>query len=114
MKQMILKVDDDFTEFPKGLKLSTCGQLVDSRSYYNKILILVLSPYGTLELGDKFEEFELNWEVIAVEDEPLNLDEILPYMNDIPEYDEEGKDIGSYPFRDLSAIQTFTSHKWTI
>jgi len=114
MKQMILKVGDDFTEVPKGLDLSAVGQLVGSKSWYNKILILVLSPYGTLELGDKLEELELNWEVVAIEDEPLSLDEISPYMNDIAVRDEEGKQIDEIPFSDLSTIQTFAGHNWTL
>ena len=114
MKQMILKVGDDFTEFPKELKLATAGQLVGSRSYYNKILVLALSPCGILELEDQFEALELNWEVLAIEDEPLNLEEISPYMNDILEFDEEGEAIGSDPFSDLSTIQTYAGHQWTI
>ena len=114
MKQMILKVGDDFTEMPKGLNLSTAGQLVGSRSYYNKILVLALSPYGILELEDQFAEFELNWEVLAIEDEPLSLEELSPFMNDILEYDDEGEAIGSDPFSDLSTIQTYAGHQWTI
>lgn len=111
MKQMILKVDDDFIGFPEGLNLSTCGQVVGSKSWDNKIIILVLSPYGTLELGDKFEEFDLNWEVVAIEDEPLSIDEILPYMLDIPMFDNVGE-VDSVPFSDLSTVQTFAGHKW--
>ena len=115
MKQMILKVEDDLIEIPKDLNLSWINSLlVGSRSYYNKMLILVLSDSGILELEDKFEELNLPWSVIAIEDEPLNIDEISPYMNDVPVFDEEGKQVDSIPFNDLSTIQTFSGHKWVI
>ncbi len=114
MKQMILKVGNDFTEVPKGLNLSTAGQLVGSKSWYNNILILVLSPLGILELEDKFEELELDWEVVAIEDEPLNLNEISSYMNDVVIYDEEGEEIDSNPFSNLSTITNFAGHNWKL
>jgi len=126
MKQMIIKVDDDFAGFPEGLKLSTCGQLVGSRSYYNKILILVLSPYGILEIGNKLDdlktraiemgepEIDFDYSVIAIEDEPLDIDEFANYMNDISVLDDEGEQIDSVEFSDLSTIQTFAGHQWTL
>lgn len=115
MKQMILKVDDDLIEMPKALNLSWLNSpLVGSRSYYNKILILILSDSGILELEDKFEELNLSWSVIAVEDEPLNIDEFLPYMNDVPVFDEEGGQVDSIPFNDLSTIQTFAGKRWIL
>jgi len=115
MKQMILKVGDDVTEMPKGLNLSWDKKLlVGSKSWYNKILILVLSPYGTLELGDKFKELGLDWEVIAVEDEPLNFEEFKSYMNDISVLDDEGYQLDDVPFDDLSTIQTFAGKRWTL
>jgi len=78
------------------------------------VLVLALSDMGALALGDKFEELSLSWEVIAVEDEPLNIDEFQSYMNDIIQYDEEGEEIGSNPFSDLSTIQTFAGKRWTL
>ena len=112
MKQMIIKVGDDFSETVKGLSIN--GQLTNSRSYYNKILVLALSPLGILELGDKFVELELDWEVVAIDDEPLNLNEFDNYMNDIIVRDEEGEEIGSDPFSDLSTIQTFSGKSWKL
>lgn len=114
MKQMIVKVDDDFTDIPEGLNLQTAGQLVGSKSWYNKILILCVSPLGTLALGDQFDNLGLGWEIIAVEDEPLNGDEFTSYMNDIIETDEEGEQVGSVPFSDVSTIQTFAGKRWTL
>ena len=114
MKQMIIKVGDDFTETPKGLNLSIHGQLVGSKSWYNKILVLALSPCGTLELEDKFEALELNWEVVAVDDQPLNIDEFTNYMNDVITYDDEGEQINSTPFSDLSTLQRFSGKRWML
>lgn len=115
MKQMILKVDDDITEIPEGLNIQWLnGLLVGSRSFYNKILILVVCDYGVLELGDKFEELALNWSVIAVDDEPLNIDEFAPYMDDLPVLDDEGLQVDSVPFNDLSTIQTFAGKNWML
>lgn len=128
MKQMILKVDDDLVEIqeelgmpkltqsfiPKELNISWSNQpLVGSRSYYNKILILVLSPCSTSEQGDKFKELDLNWEIVATEDEPLSLEELSPYMNDIPVFDE-GELVEEVPFSDLSTVQTFAGKRWTL
>lgn len=99
MKQMILKIDDDVTEMPPELNINWLNtRMVGTRSYYNKMIILILSPVGVLELEDKFEELDLNWSVIAVEDEPINQDEILPFMEQIT--DLTGK------------LQTFAGHLW--
>lgn len=114
MKQMIIKVDDDFTEIPEGLDLQTAGQLVGSKSWYNKILVLALSDLGILELEGRFEELELSWSIVAIEDEPLDIDEFQSYMNDIIEFDEEGEEIGSNPFSDLTSIQTFAGKSWLV
>jgi len=114
MKQMIIKVDDDFTEIPEGLNLQTVGQLVGSKSWYNKILILAMSDLGIMELEDQFSEFELSWSVVAIEGEPLNLEEFTSYMNDTVELDEEGEEVSSNPFSDLSTIQTFAGRKWQL
>lgn len=112
MKQMIIKVDDDYSETVEGLSIH--GQLVGSKSWYNKILVLALSDCGILELEDQFEALNLSWSVVAIEDEPLNLEEFTSYMNDIIEFDEEGEEVGSNPFRDLSTIQTFAGHYWML
>ena len=107
MKQMIVKVDDDF-EIPEGLSLQTVGQLVGSKSWYNKILILCISDLSVDELSDA------GFDVIAIEDEPLDIEEFTSHMNDIPEFDEEGEEIDSNPFSDLSSIQTFSGKRWTL
>lgn len=112
MKQMILKVPDDYTETVEGLSIH--GQLIGSKSWYNKILVLALSDSGILELEDKFEELELSWSVIAIEDEPLNLEEFTSYMNDIAVFDDEGEQVSEIPFNDLSTIQTFAGKRWTL
>lgn len=111
MKQMIIKLDDDYSETVKGLHIH--GQLTGSKSWYNKVLVLALSDKGILELEDQFEELELSWSVIAIEDEPLNLEEFKSYMNDIIEYDEEGQETSAKEFFDLSTIQTFAGRKWS-
>ncbi len=102
MKQMIIKVNDDYSQTVEGLSIH--GQLVGSRSFYNKILVLAMSDLGMLEIGDKFEQLELDWEIIASEDEPLNADEFTNYMNDV----------GEESFSDLSTIQTFAGKRWTL
>ena len=112
MKQMIIKVDDDYSETVEGLSIHS--QLVGSKSWYNKILVLALSDCGILELEDKFEALELSWSVVAIEDEPLNLDEFTNYMSDVIKYDEEGEQVSRKPFSDLATIQTFAGKNWII
>ena len=108
MKQMIIKVDDDFEGIPEGVNLQTAGQLVVSKSWFNKILILCVSNLTVSELEDA------GFSVIAIEDEPLSFDEFDNYMNDIIETDEEGEEVGSIPFSDLSTIQTFAGKQWQL
>jgi len=112
MKQMIIKLDDDYTETVEGLSIH--GQLVGSKSWFNKILVLAQSDLTESELSDLFAELELSWDIIAVEVEPLDGDEFTNFMNDILEFDEEGEEINSAEFSDLSIIQTFAGRKWTL
>ena len=105
MKQMIIKIDDE-AEIPEGV--NSAGQLVGSKSWYNKKLILALSDLTIEELED------LDLSVIAIEGEPLSLSGFESYMNDILEFDEEGEETGSVPFSDLSTIQTFAGRKWQL
>ena len=105
MKQMIIKIDDE-AEIPEGV--NSAGQLVGSKSWYNKKLILALSDLTIEELED------LDLSVIAIEGEPLSLSGFESYMNDILEFDEEGEETGSNPFSDLSTIQTFAGRKWQL
>ena len=105
MKQMIIKIDDD-ADIPEGVQ--SAGQLVGSKSWYNKKLILALSDLTVSELED------LDLSVVAIEGEPLSVDGFESYMNDILEFDEEGEEIGSSPFSDLSTVQTFAGRKWQL
>ena len=107
MKQMILKIDDE-AETPKGV--NSAGQLVGSKSWYNKKLILALSDLTVEELED------LDLSVVAIEGEPLSVDGFESYMNDIIIFDEEGEELSSDTFRhsDLETIQTFAGRKWQL
>lgn len=101
MKQMILKIDDDVTELPSELNVTWLNtRMVGTRSFYNKIIILILSPVGILELEDKIEGLDLTWSVLATEDEPINQSEILPFIDDESVGDLIGK------------LQTFSGHRW--
>lgn len=106
MKQIILKVDDDFSGIPEGLNINTVGRLVGSKSWFNKILILCLSDLSVSELENA------GYSVVGVEGEPLILGDLSSYMIDIIETDEDGKEISNNPFSDLKTIQTFAGRKW--
>jgi len=114
MKQMIIKVDDDFISVPEGLALQTAGQLVGSKSWYNKILILCVSSLSAPELEAEFLALDLSWSVVAIEGESLSLPEFKNYMSDIIEFNEDGEEISSSLFSDLSTIQTFAGKRWTL
>ena len=112
MSQLIIKLPDDYTETVEGLSIH--GQLVGSKSWFNKILVLAQSNLTESELSDLFSELELSWDIIAVEGEALDGDEFTNFMNDILEFDEEGEEIGSSAFSDLSTIQRYAGKNWTL
>lgn len=108
MKQMILKIDDDLTpeELP-GVIISQ-GQMVGTKSYYNKILILVLSSYEPDAIKDLFE-----CSVLAVEGEKIDQEPILKFMMPWRAIDNEGNEIDPIPETDMTGrIQTIAGHHW--
>lgn len=98
MKQMILKIDDDLTSEEIPATIMSHGQLIGTKSYYNKILILVLSPIEPDDIEDLFE-----CSVLAVEGKAIDQKPILKFMIDID--DEDVTDV-------TGKLQTFAGRNW--
>ncbi len=55
----------------------------------------------------------LDWEVLAEEKKQIDQTKLLPYMLNLPVFDEEGEQTGSEPVTDLTnKLQTFAGKKW--
>lgn len=138
MKQMILKIDEeaDFSLMPDLLKQAIAegniqwpqSQMVSTKSYYGKKLILVLTSLSKdtlnqwLTIGypcminkvEKIVDFKLNWKILAVEGEVVDQSKILPFMVDLPRFNEQGEIIGYEEVVDLTGkLQTFSGREWT-
>lgn len=123
MKQMILKIDDDadFSEMPEDLqemiRLTKItwpqSQLIGTKSYYNKRLILILSPIEKDLIEALFIKFDLNWTILAVEGEAVDQDPLLGFMVDSLVFNEDGDQTGTEEITDLTGkLQTFAGHMW--
>lgn len=98
MKQMILKIDDDLAPEELPAAIMSQGQVIGTKSFYNKILILILTSSEPDELEELFE-----CSVLAVEGEKLNQSKILSFMLDVD--DEDVTDI-------TGKLQTFAGRSW--
>jgi len=114
MKQMILKIDDDadINLMPEDLRKAISktkiqwpqGQLIGTKSYYNKRLILILSPIEPEEIESLFDDFDLAWSILAVEGEIVDQKPILKFMEDV-----DGEDVTDI----TGKLQIFAGHLWT-
>lgn len=114
MKQMILKIDNDadFDLMPEELRVTITqtkiqwpqGQMIGTKSYYNKRLILILSPIEPEAIESLIDDFDLNWSLLAVEGETIFQKSLLGFMLD--EDDEDVTDV-------TGKLQTFAGHSWS-
>ena len=122
MKQMILKIDDDADfdlmdeELQETIKQSKIswpqGQMIGTKSYYNKRLVLILSPIEPEAILSLCDEFDLNWSILAVEGEKIDQAPLLGFMSDLPVFDD-GEQIGVKEVLDLTGkLQTFAGRNW--
>ena len=100
------------------------GRLVDTGVYLGKELRLINADIDATTLNavtnnDLFDEdgnqygFDLDWEVLAVENETVDQSVLLNYWLDKPVFDDEGDIIGTEPVSDLTGkIQTWAGKSW--
>jgi len=100
------------------------GRLVDTGVYEGKELRLINADIDAVTLNavtnnDLFDEdgnqygFDLDWEVLAVENETVDQSVLLNYWLDKPVFDDEGDIIGTEPVSDLTGkIQTWAGKSW--
>ena len=134
-RQMILKVDADYDldDLPDIVKEATGKgaiqwpehQMIGTRTYYSKRLLLIMTVLTRGELTswlngaypsrDGDVDLGLNWKILAVEGEEIeDQAPILNFIEDIILYDENGDQIGTEPVTDLTGIlQIYAGHSWT-
>jgi len=100
------------------------GRLVDTGVYLGKELRLINAEIDAATLNavtnnDLFDEdgnqygFDLDWDVLAVENETVDQSVLLNYWIDKPVFDDEGDIIGTEPVSDLTGkIQTWAGKSW--
>ena len=100
------------------------GRLVDTGVYLGKELRLINADIDATTLNavtnnDLFDEdgnqygFDLDWEVLAVENETVDQTELIDYWLDKPVFDDEGEIIGTEAVTDLTGkIQTWAGKSW--
>lgn len=131
---LILEIDEgaDFESMPQDLKdaISEAGiewphcRLTGTGPVLGRELILVDSKISKADLIDRmntdtFDEegkqikFNLGWEVVACEGEPVDQVALLPYFLDVPILDGEGNQIGLQPVTDITGkLQRWAGKKW--
>ena len=100
------------------------GRLVDTGVYEGKELRLINADIDATTLNavtnnDLFDDdgnqygFDLDWDVLAVENETVDQSVLLNYWIDKPVFDDEGDIIGTEPVSDLTGkIQTWAGKSW--
>ena len=100
------------------------GRLVDTGVYLGKELRLINADIDAATLNavtnnDLFDEdgnqygFDLDWDVLAVENETVDQSVLLNYWIDTNVFDDEGEIIGTEPVSDLTGkIQTWAGKSW--
>ena len=100
------------------------GRLVDTGVYLGKELRLINADIDATTLNavtnnDLFDDdgnqygFDLDWDVLAVENETVDQSILLNYWIDKPVFDDEGDIIGTEPVSDLTGkIQTWAGKSW--
>ena len=128
LKQMIVEIDEltEFNELSDELQqliTEGCiqwpqGQLHRSNVVDGKRLILILShvPKDQLEdwITNGYNEVDLgiSWRILAHEDEVIEQEEILPYIQDDISYNEDG-DVIFTPVMDLAGkLPTWSGRNW--
>jgi hypothetical protein len=100
------------------------GRLVDTGVYLGKELRLINADIDATTLNavtnnDLFDEdgnqygFDLDWDVLAVENQTVDQSVLLNYWIDTNVFDDEGDIIGTEPVSDLTGkIQTWAGKSW--
>jgi hypothetical protein len=100
------------------------SRLVDTGVYLGKELRLINAEIDVATLlhvtnNDLFDEdgnqygFDLDWEILAVENETVDQAELIDYWLDKPVFDDEGEIIGTEAVTDLTGkIQTWAGKSW--
>jgi len=100
------------------------SRLVDTGVYLGKELRLINADIDAATLNavtnnDLFDEdgnqygFDLDWDVLAVENETVDQSVLLNYWIDTNVFDDEGDIIGTEPVSDLTGkIQTWAGKSW--
>jgi hypothetical protein len=100
------------------------GRLVDTGVYLGKELRLINADIDATTLNavtnnDLFDDdgnqygFDLDWDVLAVENETVDQSVLLNYWIDTNVFDDEGDIIGTEPVSDLTGkIQTWAGKSW--
>lgn len=122
MKQMILKIDDDadFKTMPEELQAAISKtkiqwpqrQLIGTKNYYGKRLILILSSVGPDIIEVFFLKFNLNWSILAIEGEAINQEPILKFMEESIVTSEDGETYSEPVINITGKLQTFAGHSW--
>ena len=136
---MILKINEnaDFNAMPEILKRAIKegdiswpeNKMIGTKAVDGKKLILISTSLRKDELeswligfypvaddeGDvSFIDFGLDWEIVACEGEIIDQDLIIPFINELPVYDENGEvDYFEEVFDITDKLQTIGSRVWT-
>lgn len=140
MKQLIIAIDEntDFEALPEELqkainKLKIAwpqAKMIGTHAVDGKQLVLIMAGVdgetltefmngdyisGTDTNGDPIiTNFNLGWQVMAEEGLAIDQSQLLPYIDEVAEYDEDGELIDFSPVTDITGkLQTYSGHKWT-
>lgn len=138
-KQMILAISEkaNFEKMPEALKKAISHAQIEwdltmlsgSQVFDGKKLILINSgieadqlfemmnqSFSMGELDDSGKEiyynFKLGWDIVAIEDELIDYDLLLPYFPDEIVYDEDGEEVDILPPNLVGKLQTWSGKSW--
>lgn len=123
MKQMIVAIDEatDLSELSSEILSAISAariqwpesQMVGTIPVDGKKLVLILAPIDRSSLQEQIDQFGLDWQILASEDEPIDHDLILPYMAGTPVYNDEDDSVDIIPVTDITGkLQYWSGHSW--
>ena len=114
LKALIASVRGEFAE---GLMIGT--QPVDGKQLLfinveaSRLEVEAMTNQNAFDDDEKQIAFDLDWNVLAVENEIIDQSLLLPYFVDIPLFDEEGEQVGTEPVTDLTnKLQVWAGKQW--
>ena len=112
----------DVTEVSEEIKTAiasvggeySSGVLYGTQPVSGYQLTLVQAQASQIEIETLISNFELDWTILAAQDQAIDQDLLLPYFHDVVSIDPDTQEEVFTPVTDLTdKIQVYAGQKWT-